>query len=382
MKVLITDGNFKHTLAAVRSLGKKGIDVTVLSHMRSSISFFSRYTRRKRLAPDPERDDRFATYLLNLVEEESYDLLIPVSFAAVMQAARIRKELEHHTRVPIAGGEALRVAGSKGLTVRCAREIGIPVPETYYPGNGKEVEDLGRSVTYPVVVKGSEESGYVCYARSPRELKSCYERLAPYQPIIQEYIPGEGYGFFALYNQGQARAVFMHRRLREYPVTGGPSALAESIYDPLLEALGRRLLDHLGWHGVAMVEFKKQPDGTYVLMEVNPKFWGSLELAIASGVDFPYLLCRMAVEGDIEPVLRYRVGVRFRWPFPLDLFHAMTNPRAIPRFFADFMDPSIRTDIDPRDIAPNLVQLGMTAAEFLIRVREGRFWRPHGTPYR
>ena len=381
MKVLLTDGNFKHTLAAVRSLGKRGIDVTVLSHIRPSISFYSKYCHHHVIAPDPEHDPRFADFLLEYVKDHDFDVLLPISFAAVMQASRIRKELEKYVRIPLTDTAALEIAGSRDRTLRFASNIGIHIPKTWYPRNETEVNAIAGDISYPAVIKGSEESGFVWYLNSPEELSEKYRIIVKYSPVIQEYIHGEGYGFFALYNQGKARAIFMHKRIREYPVTGGPSAVAESIYNPGLRDTGLKLLDALHWHGVAMVEFKKdEKTGEFVLMEINPKFWGSLDLAIASGVDFPYLTCKMAVDGDIEPVVNYSNGVKFRWLFPADIFHVMTNPHVLPQFLKDFGDRTIRYGIDPQDLIPTFIQMGMTAAEFLIRVKQKRFWRPHGRP--
>ena len=381
MKVLLTDGNFKHTLAAVRSLGRQGDEVTVLSHIPGSISFHSRYCSHHAIAPDPEKDPRFSEFLLGYVRKNHFDVLLPVSFAAVMQASRIRTDLEKYVRLPLAGVPALEIAGSKDRTIQYAEKTGIRVPGTWYPKTEADVQAIAGSISYPAVIKGSEESGYVRYANTPEELQEQYRAIARYSPVIQEYIAGEGYGFFALYNHGKARAIFMHRRIREYPVTGGPSAVAEGIYDPALRDAGLRILDGLNWHGIAMVEFKKDAEtGEYVLMEINPKFWGSLALALASGVDFPHLACRMALDGDIAPVCRYRTGVKFRWLFPADLFHVMTNPRSLPEFIADFGDRTMQYDIDPGDLLPTFLQVGMTAGEFLLRIAEHRFWRPHGTP--
>jgi len=382
MKVLLTDGNFKHTLAAVRSLGKRGIEVTVLSHLPISISFYSKYCQHHLIAPAPEKDLRFADFLLEYVKKNQFDVLLPISFAAVMQVSRIRHELEKFVKIPLADAPSLGIAGSKERTIQYAEKIGVRTPKTWYPKTESDADAIAQEVSYPAVIKGSEESGFVRYANSPEELSEKFRMIARYSPVIQEYITGEGYGFFALYNHGNARAMFMHKRIREYPVTGGPSAVAESIYDPELRDAGLKLLDALHWHGVAMVEFKKDKNtGKFVLMEINPKLWGSLGLAIASGVDFPYLTCRMAIDGDIDPVCTYQTGVKFRWLFPADLFHVMTNPRIMPQFISDFWDPAIRFDIDIHDIRPTIIQVGMTAAEFLLRVKQKRFWRPHGRPY-
>ena len=93
------------------------------------------------------------------------------------------------------------------------------------------------------------------------------------ETVLQEYIPGHGCGLFATYQNGACKRVFMHRRVREYPATGGVSSCAESFYDARLEFYGTRMLDALHWHGVAMVEFRRDArDGEYKLMEINPKF--------------------------------------------------------------------------------------------------------------
>ena len=383
MKVLLTDGNFKHTLAAVRSLGKRGIDVTVLSDLPISISFYSKYCQHHVIAPDPEKDPRFADFLLEYVKKNQFDVLLPISFAAVMQVSRIREELEKFVKIPLADNLSLGIAGSKDRTIQYAEKIGVRIPKTWYPKTESDADAIAHEVSYPAVIKGSEESGFVRYANSPEELSEKYRMIARYSPVIQEYITGEGYGFFALYNHGKARAIFMHKRIREYPVTGGPSAVAESVYNPALRDAGLRILDSLNWHGVAMVEFKKdQKTGEFVLMEINPKFWGSLGLSIASGVDFPYLACRMALDGDIEPVCQFKTSVKYRWLFPADLFNVITNPHALPQFIRDFGDPTIQYDIDMHDLAPTFMQMGMTVAEFVLRVKQKRFWRPHGRPDR
>jgi predicted ATP-grasp superfamily ATP-dependent carboligase len=90
----------------------------------------------------------------------------------------------------------------------------------------------------------------------------------------------------------------MHRRLRETPPSGGPSSCAVSIFENDLKSAGIKLLDHLQWHGVAMAEFKRDAKSSQLyLLEINPKFWGSLDLALDSGVDFPALAARVALGG-------------------------------------------------------------------------------------
>jgi len=129
-----------------------------------------------------------------------------------------------------------------------------------------------------------------------------------------------------------------------------------------------RLLGPLGWHGVAMMEFKQdQRTGQSFLMEVNGRFWGSLQLAIQAGVDFPYLSCQLALGDTVAAPLEYQVGIKSRWLLgDLDhliirLFHrddaqnlpagAPSRARALARFLQPF-NPGMRYDVlsgdDPR----------------------------------
>ncbi len=138
--------------------------------------------------------------------------------------------------------------------------------------------------------------------------------LAEHPFMVQEFIPGSGAGVFALYNRGQPVAFFAHKRLREKPPEGGISVLSESAaVTPTLERYARTLLDAVNWHGVAMVEFRETPGGDFYLMEVNTRFWGSLQLAIDAGVDFPALLLRASQGEALPPQAPYKIGQKLRW---------------------------------------------------------------------
>jgi predicted ATP-grasp superfamily ATP-dependent carboligase len=229
--------------------------------------------------------------------------------------------------LPFPGPETLQIAHDKAALATLAIEHGVPVPRTAAVCESTDLQAVARHVGFPAVVKARVSRLVVAgqwrsapgpyYVRTPAELKMACRTVdeAIPGPIVQEYIPGEGRGVFVLMNRGRLRAAFAHRRLREKPPSGGVSVLSESVtLDPQLLERSERVLEALKWHGVAMVEFKHDArDGVPRLLEINGRFWGSLQLAIDAGVDFPALLYQMAVEGDVEPVSDYEVGVRLRW---------------------------------------------------------------------
>jgi predicted ATP-grasp superfamily ATP-dependent carboligase len=141
---------------------------------------------------------------------------------------------------------------------------------------------------------------------------------------VQELVPGEGRGVFLLLWDGELKGAFFHRRVREKPPSGGVSVLCESL--PLDERLleqSLRLLKAIQWQGIAMVEYKlDRRDNSAKLMEINGRFWGSLQLAIEAGINYPLMLYRLAIGEKVAPQLSYRSGVKSRWLLG-DLDHLM-----------------------------------------------------------
>jgi hypothetical protein len=220
--------------------------------------------------------------------------------------------------------------------------------------------------------------GPVHYAQSRSELLEFLRTLWSRRngggsglPLVQEFIPGYGCGFFALYQNGVCKRIFMHRRVRETPPSGGISCCAESFYDPKLQEYGTRLLDRLEWHGVAMVEFRYDVrDNDYKLMEINPKFWGSLDLSLAAGVDFPYYLCQMAQGETLEYSEEYDRQVRFHWPL-LEMAHLWGRPASIGAVLADSLNPQVRSNLLLSDLKPNLLEpFSRVRAQMRRMVRE------------
>ena len=364
-RVLITSGDARTCLAAVRSLGRNGIDVRVGDEERMPLAGFSRYCRGVVRYPSPRSDpERFFGFLSNHLREERYEVVLPVEQDMFYLFSKHRDELERLTKIPVAKFSAFQAAYDKALTFKAADGLGIPAPTTYFVESRAEVEEVARRIPFPVVIKPRMGSGSraVGYAANTTELLRLWQEVhrAQPRPLIQERIPsgGETIGVSVLFNsRSELRACFVHRRIREFPLSGGPSTLRESVSRPEIAEVAVRFLRELGWSGVAMVEFKVDPrDGVAKLIEVNPKFWGSLNLAIASGVDFPALLYRTAIDGDVTPVLEYRLGIRSRF-FAGDLLHFVANPRRWrmePPFFR-FHEPGTFGDIwDTSDRLPGL----------------------------
>ncbi len=311
-----------------RSLGRRGISVTVADERLESIAGSSRYCRSSIRVPSPATEgETFVSLIRREVCRGEYRVLIPTDDITLSLLTEARPRFEGLTALPFPEVESIHVAHDKGALMSVAEEKAIPVPRTVVVHDTADLRRAIRRVGLPAVVKPRIsrfqrqgqwiKGGDVHYVHTAEALEVACQvvhRAVPF-PLVQEYIPGEGRGIFLLMNRGELRAAFAHRRIREKPPSGGVSVLSESVaLDSGLLQSSQRLLEALKWHGVAMVEFKRDArDGIPKLLEINGRFWGSLQLAVDAGIDFPYLLYRMAVDGDVEPVFSYQEGVRLRW---------------------------------------------------------------------
>jgi predicted ATP-grasp superfamily ATP-dependent carboligase len=358
--VLVTDGHFRKTLAVVRSLGRKGISVTVGERAFLNTSFFSKYCARRLLYPSPRRSpDQFIEFLLKEIKENHYDCLFPMEEETLLLMGKYHPEISQYTCLLIPDLKKIEFVRDKRNLMQFAETHGIPAPRTYYLPPTQTLPPWGGGEGEGYVIKPRISSGSfgIVYVKKREDLIPSYQTVhAQYPfPIIQEWIPdGEGtFGFSALFDEASnIKAAFVHRKLRMYPIQGGPSTLREGVEHPQIMELGLSLLQLLNWVGIGMVEFKVDPrDGTPKLMELNPRFWGSLQLAIVSGVDFPYLILRIARRESFEPILNYTVGKRCRWLLLGDILHFLNNPNRFclrPSFF-HFFDPNTTYDIISKD---------------------------------
>ena len=338
MKALILDAHSVAALECVRSLGKRGMDVIAAGPPGFfSIASCSRYCARSLTYRSPsESVDRFILDFRKILEAERPDVTILSTDATILPVCRNRGVFRGLTRLALPEDDALGTASDKVATLELAIRLGIPVPETAFISSR---EDLSRALTSmgpPLVAKPGAsrviEDGRVSGRRVPvfiRDKDDCAafysseESLVGY-PILQEWRPGFGVGISGVFDRGRPCALFFHRRLREEHPQGGRSAYCESFEpDEGMKAYAMSLMSGLAWHGPAMVEFRVGDDGIARLMEINGRLWGSLPLAVASGVDVPWIIYRLALGEDISMSEKCYPGRRGRY-LVADINHLMS----------------------------------------------------------
>ena len=329
MNVLVLDGDQNQAVASVRSLARAGHTVYSGESASWSKAGWSRASSGSFRYPAPQRQvDSFIAGIADFVRRQPGTLVLPMTEATTLPVSSHRDFLlSAGARLVLPDQCDLLRAFDKEETTQLSSSLGIMVPKTATITTVEQARDLARSIKYPVVLKprASEEispegmvrtGGRPRYASTSAQFDAAYDNIRKRSSavLVQEYVAGEGTGYFALLHHGELRAEFAHRRLRDVHPTGSGSAVRISIEpDPEIRQCSLKILSALRWHGVAMVEYRKQPASPPVFMEVNGRFWHSLPLACYAGVDFPALLARMEEDGDIALSSGYRIGLRCRW---------------------------------------------------------------------
>ncbi|MGO1501932.1 MAG: carboxylate--amine ligase [Marinobacter sp.] len=323
--VLVLDANQRSALAVTRSLGESGqFLITTADATLKGLAGASRYSQAYFQHPDPgQRPRDFIAWIKDFTINQHFDLIMPTTEVTSQLLLSCKDELPE-IELPFAPYETVMALSDKISLVKLAKSLSIPVPDSQVFKNAAELE--GVSISYPCVLKPALSRIFtgddwihtvVKIIHDEAELQqalasSPYLKTTPF--MLQSFIPGHGGGIFCLYNKGQPLQFFAHERLREKPPEGGVSVLSRSVpVDEELKASAQKLLGEVDWHGVAMVEFRITPEGKAYLMEVNTRFWGSLQLAVDSGVNFPLMLAKAQLGQPVASTDNYRIDQRLRW---------------------------------------------------------------------
>jgi protein-tyrosine-phosphatase/predicted ATP-grasp superfamily ATP-dependent carboligase len=308
-KVLVLDPDSAAALETIQSLGRRGCIVHTASLLTGATGRHSRY-----VCKHTELSDGGIAQLVAMFYAENYDLLVPSTEVSLLALLSPHIPDEMYRRAVLPARASVEAALDKERVWMLAQRLGVRVPQSELVS----VDSVPPN-TFPVVLKpvfskqqtaGTIREFTVTIARNLDQWRTALASTYAGIPVQQqEYIAGKGVGVEMLFERGAMRWAFMHERVHELPLTGGGSSYRTSVglRDDLV-ASARSLLAELQWHGAAMVEFKVTPSGEAYLMEINPRLWGSLALAIDCGVDFPAGLLALATGQVVPPQPHYKSG--------------------------------------------------------------------------
>ena len=373
-------------LGVVRSLGRRGVPVCVVSGGDDVLAAKSRYAHHCVELRGVDDDDQ-SEFLLDLAERLGLTgwVLFPTADESAALVARRHQQLSEQFELTSPPWRMLRWAHDKRLTYERAEALGLPYPRTWPVRSAAAAAEL--ELEFPVIVKPAvrEEFNPLTAAKAWRvddraslrdRLAAATELLDPELLVLQEVIPGgEHFSYAALCERGRPLASVVARRTRQYPPDfGRASTFVETVDDPRVAALGERFLAGIEFDGLAEVEFKRDPrDGVLKLLDVNPRVWGWHTLCQRAGVDFPFLAYRLA-RGESVPNVHAAAGIRWL-RLSTDL---PTSLKQVARGNLSLL-PYLRTLIARHESAvfarddpwPGLVELPMLGATLVRRLRNG-----------
>lgn len=387
-------------LTLVREMGERGVRVIAVGTQKHALGRYSRYTSGFALMPDV-----LEGWLQRFVREHGVGAVLAVSEHRLIELAALKGMVDGCSLL-CPDADKLALVLDKLSTLRIAAELGLDVPRSWLPRADEDFAERSAALSYPVAIKWADPNAVapmleahalelekVCYAAGPDELLAIlgrYNALGTW-PLVQTWCPGHGLGQMLNMHDGAATLRFQHRRLREYPPSGGISSFSEAV--PLDQhgaqmELSERLLRAIGWEGPAMVEYRHDPEtGKYWLMEVNGRFWGSIPLAWHCGAHFAWEAYRCQVLGTNraeQPCPRIR-RARYAIPDAKHLFAVLRDGRRplLQRigiaigFIADFFDPRVRYYIWwIRDPKPFFSDLAGVFRKLLFREKSAHLETP------
>ena len=333
VKIFVLDGRSLASLAIVRSLGKKGFEIQCGEEFGLNLTRFSKHVKKSWIYPPPNSSpNAFIEEIKKITIREKFDMIIPVRDDTTLLIAKHARELSHITRLYIAEYDAIRLLQDKAETIRIAKKCGVPHPQTWFPEETDSKEIL-KNLKTPFLIRARISSGSrgIAFVRKGEDFLGQYESVRRDfgEPMIQEYVQKRSYctACVLLDHHSDEVASFAYERVKEYPLSGGPTVVGISCANDQVIGYAISLLKSIGWRGVAEVEFIIDQDGIPRLLEVNPRFWMPLNLAIQSGVDFPYLLYQLAMKNPVNKQKNYTISMKYRWVIPNEILWALSSPQ-------------------------------------------------------
>ena len=321
MRPIITTNIDDHIgLAVVRSLGKNNIDFQVVSNTKNTLAWYSRYCNNKIIG-------RYDLDFFSKLSKD--DVIFPMLEDTMLLLSKHASKLQ--CQLGCSDYETLQKATDKSLLIQHALEHKIPCPKTFFITKPEDIKDCVPDIEFPAILKPSRGAGGkgTRSIDSPELLREIADKslINNGSFLLQEKIPyTTKYTIGALCNsEHELKRICVIKELRNYPVETGQACYVETVNEPRLIKMAENLLKSLNFVGIADIDLIiDSRDNQPKLMEINPRFWGSMQVAINAGVDFPNLLYTMLRDGDIEKSLSYKTGIRCRYMFSNDLMRLIT----------------------------------------------------------
>jgi len=313
-------------LGVVRNLGREGVPVFGVDFKSKAPGLKSRYCKPL-VAPDPlAQPDAALEFLLAQGRGLSdKGILYPTSDEYVLFVSRFRKQLERNFLFAMPSEEVIESILNKRKQYELAEEVGTPFPKTYYPESEQDIQKIKDQLEYPAFIKPYcshiwretfRNKGFK--VNSASELVHRFRAVSDVklQAMIQSIVTGpdsnivEVYGYLS--RKHEPLAVFVSRKLRQYPNHFGVSTCSESIHDEDATVTALKFYRDIKYRGIGHIELKRDDrDGKYKLLELNARTPPSNTLPTQAGINFPLIQYMELTNQRIEQINDYLDGIKW-----------------------------------------------------------------------
>lgn len=380
VKILVPDYFGQQVLSGMRALARAGN----ICDIAWNFGFGKHFIKSKAIhrifnvSMPKENELAYIEDIKSLVRTGDYDILLPFGLSSYAALSKHQQSILPHVAAMLPDFDTFKLANDKVSTNYYAANIGVSVPQIVQLSQHQKIEDIANEMRYPVVVKargGSSSEGRLCFAKDKEELLKGYyhilekkEAESTTAPMIQEFIPGLVHDACCLFANGEPLYVLTQKRQHAYPISGGPGALNITTHDKKLKETAIQLLSALNWHGPAQVEFKwDERDNTYKLIEINPKLWGTLDLSIKAGINFPGMIRDYLLNNIRSFNLTYEAGLTYRFnysQYTLSLFEQWWRS-GLRQAISDACIKTDFRDFERGDFWPDVLRMGVTVGRAL-----------------
>lgn len=320
LRILLVEGNSRQVLPMAQSLKELGNHVTTLNTSKFDFGQTSKHPHEKLILyrEDADKDTKYDA-IKNLLENNFYDLVIPMNDDAAILLSKHKSELSKHTSIAVNNWDVIQYSIDKQKTMDICMKNNLPCPKTVI--DESEFERKIAFFKFPVVVKPRTGCGAVGFHIS-NDLDNLREYYAhgksKYGPcLVQEYIPQTDLQYKAeLYidNNDNVKSAVVFAKVRWYPINGGSSTLNKTVERPDIIETCVKLLKTIGWKGYADVDLIQDPrDGIAKVIEINPRITGSVKICFKAGVNFSQQIVEDYLGKEVTPMFDYKKDVYLRY---------------------------------------------------------------------
>ncbi len=370
MKVLVTHATRSIAMAIITELARGGCEIVGADDRRLPLDIHSMYTKPYYLYPDAKKDDGFVGAIIKIIKKEKPDVVLPVSGTKLL--SRHRMEIEKYCKLLVPDYESFIVAYDNKKTLDECKKIGIACPEIFTEKEAIKylIKNRNKNGAVKVVVKPRKDVGggkglfIVDKVEAFKKARDKSER-AYGKTVIEEYIPGDTESMRTVNlmfdKKSSLVAYFTTKKIRQWPTTGGISALSVSTNEWNLVEMVLPFFKKWQWEGPAEVEIKiDSRDNKPKLIEINPRFWGYIGFPIKCGVNFPMIACKLAQGENVQnkEYPQYPVGIKYLNPTAYlkvimsNIIYSKNKMQVITSVLTDLKGKKVSNNIELRDFKP------------------------------